>query len=241
MLGQIVELDPHSEVAEAMRAVRTSLTFGVPMEQSRSILVTSPEPGDGKSTVAANLAIALANAGKRVLLVDGDLRNSTLHEFFGISNQYGFADILSDKEPVHTAVIKCSIARLGLLPGGPTPMAPSELLNDPAFGEMLQEVYRQYDHVVIDSPPVLRVDDARIMAATCDCTLLVARAEKTSHGNLREAASRLADVGAFVAGVVLNASQGGSQYGRYGRYGESKTAAANEEQKKSAKERASIS
>ena len=244
LLGQIVELDPHSEVAEAMRAVRTSLTFGVPMEQSRSILVTSPEPGDGKSTVAANLAIALANAGKRVLLLDGDLlatRRCT--NCFGISNQYGFADhpVADKEEPVHTAVIKCSVARLGLLPGGPTPMAPSELLNDPAFGEMLQEVYRQYDHVVIDSPPVLRVDDARIMAATCDCTLLVARAEKTSHGNLREAASRLADVGAFVAGVVLNASQGGSQYGRYGRYGESKTAAANEEQKKPAKERASKS
>jgi capsular exopolysaccharide synthesis family protein len=241
MLGQIVEMDPHSEVAEAMRAVRTSLTFGVPLEQSRSILVTSPEPGDGKSTVAANLAIALANAGKRVLLVDGDLRNSTLHEIFGISNQYGFADILAQHEPLETAVIKCSVTRLGLMPGGPAPMAPSELLNDPAFGEILQEAYRQYDHVVIDSPPVMRVDDARIMAATCDCTVLVARAEKTSQGHLRHSVDRLSDVGALLAGIVLNASQAGSRYGRYGRYGETKNSSANQGQKKESRERAQIS
>ena len=175
VLGQIVELDPHSEVSEAMRAVRTSLTFGVAPEQARSILVTSPEPGDGKSTVSSNLAIALANAGKRVVLIDGDLRNSSLHQIFGINNEYGFASILNDKESPQTAIVRCAVARLGLMPAGPAPMSPSELLNDPAFGLMLQELYKQYDHVVIDSPPIMRVDDARIMAATCDCTVLVTR------------------------------------------------------------------
>ena len=81
---------------------------------------------------------------------------------------------------------------------------------------MLVALYKQYDHVVIDSPPVMRVDDARIMAATCDATVLVTRADRTSHSNLRASVDRLADVGAFLAGVVLNATQGGSRYGRYG-------------------------
>jgi len=216
VLAQIVELDPHSEVAEAMRAVRTSLTFGVPVEQSRSILVTSPEPGDGKSTIACNIAIALANAGKRVLLVDADMRNSSLHQVFGISNEYGLANVLADKETPTNAIQTCSVTRLGLMPCGPAPSAASELLNDAAFAEMLQDLYKQYDHVVIDSPPVMRVDDARIMGATCDCTVLVARADKTSHGILRQAVDRLADVGTFIAGIVVNASQAGTRYGRYG-------------------------
>ncbi len=223
VLGQIVELDPHSAVAEAMRAVRTSLTFGVTPERSRSFLVTSPEPGDGKSTVAGNLAIALANAGKRVILIDGDLRNPTLHQIFGINNEYGVSNILSGDEPTKGAIIRSTIARLSLITGGPPPMSPSELLNDPKFNEMLLELYKQYDHVVIDSPPVMRVDDARIMAATCDCTILVTRAEKTSHSSLRASVDRLADVGAFMAGVVLNASAGGSRYGRYGALAEGRT------------------
>jgi capsular exopolysaccharide synthesis family protein len=216
VLGQIVELDPHSEVAEAMRAVRTSLSFGVAPENARSIVVTSPEPDDGKTTVASNLAIALANAGKRVLLIDGDLRNSSIHHIFGINNEYGFSSLLSDKEDPDCAIVRCSVARLGLMPSGPAPESASELLNDPAFPEMLSKLYNHYDHVVIDSPPILPVDDARIMAALCDCTVLVARAEKTSKSILRQSADRLVDVGAFIAGVVLNGGQGGTRYGRYG-------------------------
>ena len=119
VLGQIVELDPHSEVAEAMRAVRTSLTFGIMPDNARSLLITSPEPGDGKSTIAANLAIALANAGKRVLLLDGDLRNPSLHHIFGVSNDYGFSNVLSNRELPQSAVVRTSIARLSLIPGGP--------------------------------------------------------------------------------------------------------------------------
>jgi Mrp family chromosome partitioning ATPase len=102
------------------------------------------------------------------------------------------------------------------MPSGPAPESASELLNDPAFPEMLSKLYNHYDHVVIDSPPILPVDDARIMAALCDCTVLVARAEKTSKSILRQSADRLVDVGAFIAGVVLNGGQGGTRYGRYG-------------------------
>jgi capsular exopolysaccharide synthesis family protein len=219
VLGQIVELDPHNDVSEAMRAVRTSLTFGVAPENARSIVVTSPEPGDGKSTIAANLSIALANAGKRVLLIDGDLRNPSLHQIFGVSNDNGFSTILTNRELQASLIRPCKTTRLSLLTGGPAPMSPSELLNDPCFGELLAEFYKSYDHVVIDSPPVTRVDDARVMAATCDCTILVGRAEKTSHSLLKMSVDRLMDVGAFIGGVVLNAAQAGSRYGRYGRYG----------------------
>jgi capsular exopolysaccharide synthesis family protein len=224
VLGQIVELDPHSEVAEAMRAVRTSLSFGVAPENARSIVVTSPEPDDGKTTVASNLAIALANAGKRVLLIDGDLRNPSIHQIFGINNEYGFSSLLADKEDPDVAVVRCSVARLGLMPAGPAPAeSAGEILNDPAFPEMLSKLYNHYDHVVIDSPPVLPVDDARIMAALCDCTVLVARAEKTSKSILRQSADRLTDVGAFIAGVVLNGAQGAARYGRYGAVKEAAT------------------
>src|SRR5690606_34236354 len=121
-------------------------------------------------------------------------------------------------EDVQGAIVRCAVARLSLIPGGPAPISPSELLNDPAFGEMLSVLYTQFDHVVIDSPPVLRVDDARIMAATCDSTVLVTRAGVTSQANLRQSIDRLADVGAFLAGVLLNAADRGSSYGRYGRY-----------------------
>ena len=224
VLGQIVHLDPHSPVSEAMRAVRTSLQYGVPADQLRSILVTSPEAGDGKSTLASNLAIALASSGKRVLLIDGDLRNSAMHEIFGVNNERGFANLLHGDDGGEIRVQRTNIARLSLLPAGPAPVNPCELLNHPTLGEMLRELYQQYDHVVIDSPPVTRVDDARILAAMCDCTILVARAEKTSQAALRASVDRLADVGAVIIGAILNGAQGTERYGRYGSPGVARSA-----------------
>jgi polysaccharide biosynthesis transport protein len=217
VLGQIVHLDSQCPMSEAIRAVRTSLQFGVEPARLRSILITSPEPGDGKSTLASNLAIALASAGKRVLLLDGDLRNPSQHRIFAVRNESGFSDVLGGLDvPDASAIQATGVKNLDLFTAGPIRENPSELLNHPALSEMLSALYEQYDHVVIDSPPVMPVDDARILAATCDCTILVARAQKTSQATLKASVDRLADVGAFVAGAVLNAAQGSDRYGRYG-------------------------
>jgi capsular exopolysaccharide synthesis family protein len=214
-LGWAVHLDPTSSAAEAYRAVRTSLQFGVADGEARTVVVTSPSPRDGKSTLTSNLAIALAKAGKTVLIIDSDFRLPTQHRIFGVSNEIGFASVLEAGEVVDRAIKRTTIEGLHVMPAGPAAQSPSELLNSSAMAEMLDVLGRQYDHIVIDTPPVSKVDDARIVAASCDATLLVVRADKANRKLVEEARDRLSAVGARILGVVLNdiSDNGGSGLG----------------------------
>jgi capsular exopolysaccharide synthesis family protein len=217
--GQEIHMYPKSEVAESYRTIRTGIRFGVTDASSRTLLVTSPSPGDGKTTVASNLAIAIAQTGKRVLLVDGDCRRPMMHRVYGTKEDHGLASVLAGQSDLASAIHHSSTENLDILPCGPLPPNPAEMLNSETFTTLLREMSGQYDQVIVDSPPVAPVTDARILAAACDSTILVIRAEKTSRRVAEHARDALASVGAVVLGVVVNDAprgrSGGSNYGHY--------------------------
>jgi capsular exopolysaccharide synthesis family protein len=199
-----VHLDPTSEVAEAYRSVRTALYFGAADEQTRSIVITSPSQGDGKSTLTANLAITMAQAGQRTLLIDGDLRKPQQQRIFQVDDAMGLSMILAGKCQASEAIQRTGIRDLDVLPAGPTPPNPTEILNSDRFESLLHDLMAQYDHVLIDAPPVAPVSDARILAAMSEATLLVLRAEKSSRKASGQARDALLSVGANLLGVVVN-------------------------------------
>jgi polysaccharide biosynthesis transport protein len=217
--GQEIHLYPKSEVAEAYRTIRTGIRFGMTDAASKTLLVTSPSPGDGKTTVASNLAIALAQTGKRVLLIDADCRRPMIQRIYSLADENGLSTVLTGQSELAASVQRSNTENLDILPCGPLPPNPAEMLNSEAFTSVLRELAAQYDHVVVDSPPVAPVTDARILAAACDATLMVIRAEKTSRRVAEHARDALASVGAVLLGVVVNdAPRSRSEASSYGHY-----------------------
>ncbi len=212
--GQIVRLRPRSIAAEAYRTIRTSIFFGVPQGGAKSILVTSPAPGDGKTTLASNLAIAMAQAGQKTLLMDADLRKSTQHKIFNIGCEPGLAEVLAGALRLDEAVRHGPVKGLDLLPSGSNVPNPSEILNSEAFTLILANLTKCYDRVIIDSPPVVLVADSKVVAARCDIVLLVVRAEKTTRRLMQHANDSLTSVGGHVLGAIVN--DVAPQHGRYG-------------------------
>jgi capsular exopolysaccharide synthesis family protein len=224
--GQLVALAPRSTSAEAIRTLRTALHFGLTGQGVKAVLVTSPSPGDGKSTTASNLALALAQAGQRVLLLDADLRKPSQHAIFELSRDVGLSSILADRRPVDEAIVPDVLGLLDVLPAGPTPKNPGELLNNGFFAELLDKLRDKYDRIVIDSPPVMPIADARVIAALSDATLLVLRAERSTRRMSIGARDELWRVRATRIGVVVNGvpqrkmGPYGYSYGQeYGSYG----------------------
>jgi capsular exopolysaccharide synthesis family protein len=202
--GRSVLEFPRSPVAEAYRGLRTSLILGMVDIKARTILVTSPGAQEGKSTLISNLAVAMAQAGQRTLVLDADFHHPTQHEIFKVSNGLGLSAVLQNGQDFEKAILPSEQAGLDILPAGPTPSQPSELLGGPAFLEMVRKLSEKYDLVLIDSPPVTAVADSLILSARSDVTLLVLRADH-SHRNLAEETRKsLAGVGANVCGVVVN-------------------------------------
>jgi capsular exopolysaccharide synthesis family protein len=225
--GQTVSLEPMSESAEAYRTVRTALFFGASGADAKTFLLTSPAPGDGKSTSASNLAIAMAQAGHRTLLIDCDFRKPTQHKIFELDDKAGLSSVIAGQVPLRDAIQRTRVARLQVLPCGPIPANPAEILNGKRFAQVMDVLVRAYDRIVIDSPPVMPVTDARILAASADVTLLVLRANKSTHRLSIHARDGLSSVGANVLGVIVNdvPRRGGSYgygygYGYYGTYGD---------------------
>jgi capsular exopolysaccharide synthesis family protein len=212
--GQIVRLMPRSVAAEAYRTIRTSIFFGMQQGGARTILVTSPAPGDGKSTLASNLAIAMAQAGQKTLLIDADLRKPTQHKIFNISNETGLSSIIVRASKPEEAIKPGPVKGLYLLPCGPRVSNPSEILNSESFAFILANLSKCYDRIIIDSPPVMPVADSKVVAARCDITLLVVRAEKTTRKLLQHAKDSLTSVGGHVLGTIVNGVA--SKHGRYG-------------------------
>lgn len=214
--GQKVHLEPASEVAESYRTIRTAIYFGVPDSKTKTLLVTSPQPGDGKTTSASNMAIAMAQAGQRTLILDADCRRPTQHKIFQIEPGPGISGVLTGKAALADAIKHTGVNRLDLLPCGPIPKNPAEILNSQAFADVLVELCKTYDHIVIDSPPVMPVTDARILGAMCDITVLVLRAEKSTRKTAVFACEVLQSVGSNILGVVVNDVP--RRRGRYGSY-----------------------
>jgi len=218
--GQQVQLEPQSAAAEAYRTVRTAVYFGVPDGEAKTLLITSPAPGDGKTTMVSNLAIAMAQAGQRTLVLDGDFRNPMQHKIFEVQQDGGLSNILAGRGQLSEFIQRTKVEGLDVLPCGPIPPNPSEMLNSKAFAKLLEELSTRYDHILIDSPPVMPVTDARILGAMSDVTLLVLRAEKSTRKAAEQSREGLLSVGAHILGAVVNdvPRRGRGGYGYYGYY-----------------------
>ncbi|MER6828769.1 polysaccharide biosynthesis tyrosine autokinase [Streptosporangium sp. NPDC000563] len=193
-----------SSRSEAFRALRTNLQFIGVDRQPKSLVVTSCLPGEGKSSTSANLAITLAQAGWRVILVDGDLRRPSIPSYLGIEGATGLTDVLIDKARLNEVIQVWGDAGLSVLPSGQIPPNPSELLGSNGMRQVLAQLTGTYDMVIIDAPPLLPVTDAATITALCDGALLVARYGKTRREHMARASELLASINARVVGGVLN-------------------------------------
>lgn len=215
-----------SPIAEAYRLLRTNMEFASGGDPLRTLVVTSSGPTEGKSTTIANLAIVLAQAGKRVILVDTDLRRPSLHKFFQRTNIRGFTTALlrPGEAALEDCLVPTSVPNLRLMPSGPLPPNPAELLGSRRMSEMIAELQTHADMVLFDSPPLLAVTDATLLARACDAALLVVQASATRASALRRAREQLLQSGTRVLGVILNrvtATHGGyDDYYQYYYYGD---------------------
>lgn len=214
---------PKSAAAECLRAVRTNLLFMSPEKPLRTIMVTSSGPQEGKTTTATSLAITMAGSGNRVLLVDADMRRPRIHRIFGAPNQAGLSSLILGEGALLDLAKETGIPNLWVLPCGPIPPNPAELLHTAAFQRLLGDMAGAFDRVIIDSPPVGVVADAVVMATQVDGTLMVLKAGKTDRDVARQAVRQLVDVKAPVFGAVLNdldlSDQKYGQYSYYYQYG----------------------
>jgi capsular exopolysaccharide synthesis family protein len=199
-----------SLVAESFRAALTSILFsGQNGDRPRVIVFTSPNPGEGKSTVVSNLGIALAEINQRVLLIDGDLRKPRLQEIFSLPAQTGLSDLLRQRQPfngtpVEGLVVETGVPGLYVLPSGKESGASTTLLYSPRVGELLQLLRQNFDTILIDTPPMLHIPDARVLGRLADAVILVVRANRTTRDATRAAYQRLAEDGTQVLGTILN-------------------------------------
>lgn len=216
--GLVMLQNPHSTDAEAIRVLRTNLLFASVDHKLSSLLVTSPTPGEGKSFISSNLAVAFAQTGKRVILVDADLRKPTLHRVFGLVNNIGVTSALvSDAADVEAALQTTATPELRVMTSGPLPPNPSELLSSHKMQELLTHLQSLCDVVIIDSPPVLVVSDTAVLASRADGVLLAFTHEKLRRDPARNTIGALRQVQARILGVVLNRVEG-SQHGYYYSY-----------------------
>ncbi|HZI93567.1 MAG TPA: polysaccharide biosynthesis tyrosine autokinase, partial [Patescibacteria group bacterium] len=215
--------DARSQVSEAFRELRTALLVSSPGRAPKRLLVTSSQPREGKTSTALNLAITLSQLNKKVLLVDADLRRPRLHKALGLGNASGLSNLLSGSEDLESLVVPAGPPNLFLLPSGPTPPNPAELLDSAEFTELTDRLASQdgFDHVIFDSPPILSVSDAAIMAGRIDGVILVVEAGSTPRDQVAHAAEKLRVVKARVLGALLNrvdVSSQGSYYRSYYSY-----------------------
>lgn len=196
--------EPRSATSEAFRTLRTSLLFAASQRDARVVMVTSPHAGEGKTATAANLAVVLAQARKRVLLISADLRKPRLHRFFEVSNEVGLTSVLIGEAKPWEVVVDVGMEHLKLVPSGPVPGNPAELLGSDAMGRLLNQFRDVADFVIIDSAPALVVADALTVAPFVDAALFVADAEHTTRGAVIHGRNQLEQVRASVIGAVLN-------------------------------------
>ncbi|KVL37872.1 polysaccharide biosynthesis tyrosine autokinase [Burkholderia sp. MSMB1835] len=214
--------DPYEPAIEGLRSLQTALHFSLADIEHPLVLITGPTPGTGKSFVSVNLAAVQASSGRRVLLIDGDLRKGYLHQYFGLERGPGFAELLGGHASADDVVRRGVAPNLDFLPTGELPPAPTALLQHARTGELLASLRARYDLVIVDSAPLLAATDATWLDTHADATLLVARAGSTRAGELTESAKRLPQRPGRVPAVVLNgldprsgASAFGSKYGGY--------------------------
>ncbi|MFC0478402.1 CpsD/CapB family tyrosine-protein kinase [Robertmurraya beringensis] len=196
--------NPESIISEQFRTIRTNIHFLNEDEKNNLLVVSSPGQSEGKSTIIANTAISIAQQKEKVLLIDGNLRNPSIHQLFKVTNEVGLTDVLSKKTPLCEAITKCNINNLDLLTSGPIPLDPAELLESEKMKELLLHIKPLYDLILVDSPSVLEVTDTKVLANLCDGVILVVQKAKTKLVAAQESKKVLEFAKAPLVGVIVN-------------------------------------
>jgi capsular exopolysaccharide synthesis family protein len=196
--------NPQSLVAESCRAIRTNLYFISADKSVKKILITSPSAQEGKTTIAINLAIVMAQSGSKVLLVDTDMRRPRIQKSFDLKPKTGISTLILSESNPNESIIKSDIPNLDVLMCGPIPPNPAELLHTESFARVIEDLSSRYDRIVFDSPPVGIVTDAAILSKHVDGTVVVVKSQKTTVDETKNALNVLNDIGSTLFGVVLN-------------------------------------
>lgn len=200
----LAKYDPKSPISEQYRTIRTNILYSSIDDEIRSLMVTSSGPGEGKSTTTANLAVVFAQQGKTVLLIDADLRKPTVHYTFKLTNSTGLTTVLTNQSSLMDTVNKTDESNLYILPSGPIPPNPSELLGSKAMQHFMKDALEEFDLIMFDTPPVLAVTDAQILGNLCQGTVLVVSSGKTEKDSLLKTKELLTATNGRLLGVVLN-------------------------------------
>ena len=221
----LVSSNPKSAFSESIKTIRTNLQFLLVGEESKIVLITSPEPGDGKSFVSANLAIAFTQENKKVLLIDSDLRKGRQHKLFKIENDRskGYSNLIlspKDDKTIASFIIKTEIENLDLLPSGAYPPNPSELLSSSSNKRLIEKLRNMYDVIILDCAPVLGLNDTLVMTKLSDVNAIVVTNKKTKLEALNQVNKSFAKANAKIDGVILNKvkQKDISYYGYYGEH-----------------------
>jgi tyrosine-protein kinase Etk/Wzc len=215
----LANLRPEDPCVESLRSLRTALQFAMLDAPNNVVLITGATPGIGKSFASSNFAAVLGHGGKRVLLIDADMRKGHLHKSFGLSRGMGLSELIAGSQKLEQVLHRSISPQLDMITTGTLPPNPAELLMSPSTVQLLHNLSSLYDIVLIDTPPVLAVSDTPVIASQAGTVFLVARSEVSTLGELQEASKRLTQAGAAVRGVIfndLNISKRRYGYGRYG-------------------------
>ena len=191
-------------VSEQFRTIRTNLNFSMPDKELKTLLITSSSPGEGKSTISSNIAVVFAQEGKKVLLIDADMRKPTVHYTFDLKNTFGLSSVLTRQIELEQACNKTAVEGLFVLTSGPIPPNPSELLASKHMDQIMITLTEQFDIVIFDTPPVLSVTDAQIMSNKCDGTVLVVNSGVAEKAMVLKAKESLRASKGNLIGVILN-------------------------------------
>ena len=205
----IININPKSMFSESIKNIRTNLQFSAVDKKLKVILNTSPEAGDGKSFISANLAAAYAQEGKKVLIIDCDLRRGRQHNIFGVENPTdgGYSNlILNYKEEIKMSryIVSTKVKNIDLIPTGPTPPNPIELLSSRSNGELIDTLKKHYDIIILDSPPVLGISDTSVLLKYSDANLVVVSSGKTQYELLERCKKAFETANSKITGVVIN-------------------------------------
>jgi polysaccharide biosynthesis transport protein len=193
-----------SSIVEAYRMLRTSVLLSTAGTPPKTILITSSQPGEGKTTTAVNTAVSLSQLGSSILLIDADLRRPAVHKTFRIPGNRGIKNYLSSNTPIEDLIVDVGVPNLALLPCGPIPPNPAELISSERMKDLIRTLSEKYDHIIIDSPPLISVTDPVILSTLVDGAILVVHAGRSTRDLVRRARQELSGVGAKIFGVVLN-------------------------------------